>query len=548
MKHYFFIIIFVLALFLRVYLIGSVPPSPSLDEVSIGYNAYSILNTGKDEYGSSFPLLLRAYDDFRPAFYVYLVIPFVALFGLSVEAVRLPSVLLSLLSVVTVFFLVRELFPKDPIVFKMPISRYAVARISMLLVAISPWHIYLSRLGHEVNLGFTVTILGIYFFLRAMNAKTKTVPLVISAVFFALSLYSYQSQKVIIPGLVIGLICIYFMTFKKFIRSFVIAGIIGLLVSLPAVFVSLSDEGLTRFEGTSVFTKEHPLHGEHLQKVTSAKEEGDIIGQIVYNRRLTNVFIFSEQYLAHFNPYWLFLGGEKEDHKVPNLGLMYGYELPLIFLGGFLLFRSTVSKQSKLLLLLWVLISPLAASITTGAPHAMRSFTVIPSLQIISSFGLVYLSRVLSQKVRSVVLLSGFVVLIGGSVLYLYTNYFVEFPKIHSGSFQYSLSSALTDDVLSGHTGPVVISNKDLLTQSYMFYLFHTEYDPKQYQREGGTELGGFAETHTIGRVSFRPIEYDSEQEGTLLIGNVSEIPPGADIKAEYRLLDGTESTVVVEK
>ncbi|EKD95597.1 MAG: hypothetical protein ACD_24C00433G0001, partial [uncultured bacterium] len=41
---------------LRFYQLASVPPSLARDEVSVGYNAYSILKTGKDEYGRIFPL------------------------------------------------------------------------------------------------------------------------------------------------------------------------------------------------------------------------------------------------------------------------------------------------------------------------------------------------------------------------------------------------------------------------------------------------------------------------------------------------------------
>src|SRR3989338_6504816 len=98
-----------LAVFLRLYNLSNVPPSVSLDEVSIGYNAFSILKTGADEYGVNFPLLLRAYDNWRPALYVYLVIPFVKIFGLNVVSVRLPSVILSVLTVVATYFLVKEL-------------------------------------------------------------------------------------------------------------------------------------------------------------------------------------------------------------------------------------------------------------------------------------------------------------------------------------------------------------------------------------------------------------------------------------------------------
>ncbi|MDO8269625.1 MAG: glycosyltransferase family 39 protein, partial [Candidatus Levybacteria bacterium] len=134
------ILIVLTGFFLRLNLLDSVPPHPSLDEVSIGYNAYSILKTGMDEFGNSHPILLRAYDDYRPAHYTYLVVPFIKLFGLNVFAVRMPSALLSIATIISVYFLIKSLFRK----FKR-VELLALATTGML--AISPWHIYISRLG-----------------------------------------------------------------------------------------------------------------------------------------------------------------------------------------------------------------------------------------------------------------------------------------------------------------------------------------------------------------------------------------------------------------
>src|SRR3989344_2585584 len=157
-----FLSIFIIAGFLRVWNLNSVPPSPSLDEVSIGWNAYSISKTGADEYGEKFPLLLRAYDDWRPALYVYLVIPFLKVFGLSTFAVRFPSIVLSLLSVATTYFLIKLLFAKTND--KKNTLVEPLALLTMFLLAISPWHIYLSRLGHEVNAGLAFFLFALTFF------------------------------------------------------------------------------------------------------------------------------------------------------------------------------------------------------------------------------------------------------------------------------------------------------------------------------------------------------------------------------------------------
>src|SRR5579872_5976613 len=104
------IFLVVVSAVLRLWAFGSVPPSPDWDEAALGYNAYSILHTGKDEYGAFLPVVLRSFDDYKPALYAYLVIPFLFIFGLSLQAVRAPSVVFGVLAVIIVFFLCEELF------------------------------------------------------------------------------------------------------------------------------------------------------------------------------------------------------------------------------------------------------------------------------------------------------------------------------------------------------------------------------------------------------------------------------------------------------
>src|SRR2546423_2218531 len=85
--------IVILSAVLRLYQLGAVPISPDWDEAALGYNAYSIMQTGRDEFGTLLPVVLRSFDDYKPALYTYLIIPFIPFFDLTVLAVRLPSAL-----------------------------------------------------------------------------------------------------------------------------------------------------------------------------------------------------------------------------------------------------------------------------------------------------------------------------------------------------------------------------------------------------------------------------------------------------------------------
>src|SRR3989338_4879016 len=103
--------IILLALALRVPWLDKFPAGLNADEAAIGYNDYSLLATGLDEHGTPWPLSFRSFDDYKPAGYFYISLPFVAVLGLNTWAVRLPSALLGILSVYFIYLLTNKLFP-----------------------------------------------------------------------------------------------------------------------------------------------------------------------------------------------------------------------------------------------------------------------------------------------------------------------------------------------------------------------------------------------------------------------------------------------------
>ena len=109
------IFIFLIAFILRFWDLGSNPPSLDWDEASLGYNAYSILKTGKDEYGNFLPLSIRSFGDYKPPLYTYLTTIPVAIFGLNEFSTRFISALFGTFTVIVGYFLVKQLFPnKSP--------------------------------------------------------------------------------------------------------------------------------------------------------------------------------------------------------------------------------------------------------------------------------------------------------------------------------------------------------------------------------------------------------------------------------------------------
>src|SRR3989344_1135341 len=524
-----------LAVFLRLYNLSNVPPSVSLDEVSIGYNAYSILKTGADEYGNKFPLLLRAYDDWRPALYVYLVIPFVKFFGLNAFAVRMPSVILSVATIIATYFLVKELFGERGKT-QNKTQNYAdnLALFTSFLLTISPWHIYISRLGHEANAGFAFGLFAIFFFLKFIN-NPKGTYLYVSAILFGLSFYSYQSEKVFVPLIIVALSFIFFQKLIQRKKQVFLAAFLGLIIVVPVLIATFSPNGLIRFKATSAFNINDESYTNAAKDRLIAKQRGDILREIINNNRFVTIKIFLSNYLSHFNPYWLFTNNANEDFKAPEVGLMYRWEFPFIILGIiYLFFTKKLDKKIKLLISSWILISPIAASITTASPHAMRVYNLLPIPQILAALGLLqttfFLRNILNSKYillyRAIIFV--FFLIVVANASYFYKQYFYIFPKEQSDSFQYALSKSISFVLEYDKSyGKIVFSNQDNLYQSYMFFLFYSKYDPKFYQKLEATKSGGFAETHSFGKYEFRPIKWDKElkDQNILYVGNSEDFP-----------------------
>mgnify|MGYP001616810338 CR=1 FL=1 len=109
-KNKILLIAILIGLFLRLYQLNSLP-ALNADEAAIGYNAYSLIKTGLDEHGNSWPIHFESFADYKPGLYVYLVLPFVYLFDLTILSVRLPGAIIGVFNILAIWFLCREIWP-----------------------------------------------------------------------------------------------------------------------------------------------------------------------------------------------------------------------------------------------------------------------------------------------------------------------------------------------------------------------------------------------------------------------------------------------------
>lgn len=549
------IAIIVLAAFLRFWQLGQVPPSPDWDEAALGYNAYSLLKTGKDEYGQAWPLILRSFDDYKPAIYAYLAIFPVKLFGLNLWAVRLPAAIIGTLTVLLVYYLVKELFPAiSPrrSTFAHHPRCLALPLIASFLLAISPWHLQFSRVAFETAVGMAINVLVALLFLKSLK-KPWLLPLV--AFLAGLNIYVYQAEKIFTPLLVLVLVVVWHRTLLKIPRRWLaIAFIVGLVTVVPFIRLALTTpEVFTRAKGTSFASDQTPFLSRTAQKLIRDQENRDYLGLVLDNRRVTYFLAFLSGYLSHFDINWLFIAGDDTRHHAPGMGLLYLVELPFLLLGIYQLIFDRQNSKAKYFIAAWLVLAPLPAAFTSGVPHAVRALRFLPMIHLLSAWGiLAFVNWLRRQRLElsyglAVLALAAFLFNFG----YYFNQYFVQLNYFTSQTWQYGYEQAVAEvKKIESKYDKIIVSNQPHLDQSYVFFLYYLEYDPAKYQQEGGTVSGGFAEDrNAFGKFEFRPIIWNDEEksERILYVGRPEDFPGEKPVVKTFYFLNGKPAIKLVE-
>ncbi|MEK7543320.1 MAG: glycosyltransferase family 39 protein [Patescibacteria group bacterium] len=542
------LMIVVLAAMLRLWQLGTIPPSPDWDEAALGYNAYSVLKTGRDEYSTWFPLSLRSYDDYKPPLYMYLALPAVAVFGLETWAVRLPSAIAGILAVLGTYFLVKELTREkfNKLYGLSTLQTFYLPTIASLLLALSPWHIQFSRIAFEANIGVTINIWAVWAFLKGLQQKRM---LLASSFLFGLGLYAYHSERIFVPLLVLLLTWIYRKELLMQKRSVVVGVLVGILTIAPLLTVLLNPTTIMRLRGTSSLADQTGLLAKSVRKLDQDGKSGNLLGVLFDNRRIVWATTILDGYLSHFSFRWLFVTGDNPRHHAPDMGLLYLAELPFLLWG-----MMTVGKQGgkfSKIMIGWFLLAPVAASPTTGLPHAIRTLVFLPTFQVFTAFGVLQALRWHEDNKRSFFIrlfTYSFILLFVINIMYFLHMYFSHMNREVSEYWQYGYKQAVdyAQKEGAGYT-KVVVSTK--LEQPHMFFLYFLKYDPAKYLSEGGTSSGGFAEIkNKFDRYEFRPIHWDSETKDgkTLFIGTPKEMSAANLLTINY--LDGKEAIRIADR
>ena len=451
-------IIFIGVLF-RFTLLAKIPNGLFCDEASAGYDAYSLLTMQRDRYGEFLPLFTRSFGDYPESSYRLITAPFIAIFGLNEFATRFTAALAGVLTVLVLYFLAKELFNKK------------VGLLAAGFLAIQPWHIQFSRTAFNAILFPLFFCLGLLFFNKALK---KPPYLIVSAIMFFLSLYTYSPVRVFAPLFLVGLSIIYLRQLWDIRKETFIAAAIFLSLSVPLVMFWVTPHGMWRA---------HQLLCISLRK------------NALY-------------YLSYFNPQFLFLKGDPNlRHCLLKMGHLYLFESITVLTGltGVLL---GVRKKQHQVLLLWLVLFPIPAALTEPR-HAIRSIIGAPLFSILSAYGIFTLASLFKSRRGKAIFIVTAVVAAAFSVLIFSKLYFLEYPKYSADAWQYGMREAIAYAEKSTYDS-VVVSGDFLMPD--VFILFYTKLPPLRYYL---TLWNGV--NNRIGKYNIAPVSEHFNFKGTCL-------------------------------
>ena len=526
--------IIVLAIVLRLFLLTSVPPSLNWDEVSQGYTAYSILQTGKDEWGEKLPLFFRSYGEWKSAVYIYLLLPFIKVLGLNAFAVRLPSVLAGIISVYLMYLLGKKIYSEK------------IGLWSAFLMSVTPWTFMLGRPAFEANVALTLILAGIYFFLR-FNLKPKIYLLISSAVALGLAPHTYNSAKIVVPLIVLYLVWSTKL-YKNLKSSLLLFGTL-FIFALPILLNLGSGPSLARYNQVGVATDLKALN--EFVSLRSTLPLPELGNKVIFNKYTYSLYKITDNWFSYFSPSFLAVsGGPHHQHSLPYHGVLYIAEFLLVLIGVFTLFSKKSSTMSHLPLII-IIFGTLPAAMTRDSYHVLRSLLAAPGFIFLAALGLDYLQTQKFKYLKFVIWILGF------EIVVFMTTYFLWYPRTFPRDWQYGHQEVAA--YLKEHEGEY---DRIVMTKWYgepqLFVAFYNLWDPKiyqaqnlpliRYETEGRLWLDQLPQ-YSLGKYTFKYLDWSTEirDSRTLYIGKSDDFYPDSNIKQTILFPDGTVAFYIVQ-
>jgi hypothetical protein len=484
--------IFVVAIAVRLYRFGQVPPGLNQDEAATGYDAFALLYYGIDRSGFHNPVMFVSWGSGMYAIAGYLAMPFIAVLGLSPLSVRVPFLALGVASLVMLYLLSRLAGGKT------------VALLALFMLAISPWHIMVSRLALDANVFPALFLASVYCL--AIGIERPWV-LTVSAALFALCLFSYGTAYVVVP-VFLTTACLYVLSCKKLtLRQLVLPALVFAVIASPIVaYVAINQFGWEPVR-TPLFSIPR-LTGPARYQTVSAIFAANFAHSVLHNVKPALKLLLTQDDGLIWN-------------SIPGYGFSYVFSLPFISVGvttSVIAVWKSKRYDPSCLLVLWLLVNIILALLEPV--NINRINIVFLPLTYYLAVGLLYVTR-------TRIVLTTIIACYAAAFAAFSHNYFVSYPRNAGGAFFASLGEAI-DKASEATDGKICVTGR--VNQPYIFVLFQRKFDPRRYLSTV-RYADPKAETHSVlsfDRYTFGLEECAGRAFGAYVIERGEPLPPEA--------------------
>lgn len=465
--------IVLVALVLRLVGLSEYPAGLNADEASFGYDAYSILQTGRDQWGNFLPISLKSFGDYKLPLYGYLAVPSVAIFGLNEFSVRLPNAVVGTLAALATYLLTRETSKKE-----------SVGVLAALLLAVSPWHIPMSRGAFEANLTTFLLPATLYFYIKG---RTDSRFYLVSALFFALNMFSYHTLRLVLPVLM-GAVVFFSRKSLTLTKNTYVALSIGVLATAASIALLLGDSG-ARVGTSSILGEVESVFTSRLPAQVSGEPE--IVSKLFNNKATFLAESAFRNYVTYFSPQFLFTDGPAE-----------------------------------------------------------ATYGMMPAVQIALALGGVYLFGLLRNYLKRDTLLFAYLVVLIGSFSFFAEDYFFQQPIKGGEAMFYGMREAVGKLEVSRDKYQRAIVSKSI-SEPHIYVAFYTRLDPaviQQYSQNWDFEALGLSwvdqlPSYELAGYTFEHIDWQKHKDfrDTLLVGRSDEFPDDKFVVDSVKGLTGED-------
>ena len=473
--HYLVFFLCLIGFTIRLLGISIIPSGLNQDEASIGYEAFSIMTSGHDRNGISFPIHFISWGSGQNALYAYLSMPFISIFGLNTFSVRIVNALLSCMSLLVFYWLLKLSFNKK------------VALIGLALLTISPWSIMSARWGLESNIFPTIFLFGVYFLLKGIYSSQLYFPLSFSV--FAISLYAYGTSYLILP--IFFVLVIPFLLYQQriSIKTLLFSALAFLTIATPIIlFVIINhlDLPALHFGNLSI-----PRLDSNRTTVVFNVFSSDFISIVIKNTvRFLNVLVLQND--------------GNEYNAIPAFGTIYQLSLPFSFIGiyGILKSERHQIKPVNFIFLMW-LISSIILGVSSHININRINILIYPLIYF-TTLGLIETRKMLRPE-----FIRGYSALIISFYTMLFVlfsgYYFIFFRANNKNHFSYGLGEAIQ---YANNLKPKRNINitEYSINMPYIYVCFYTQLNPTTFQNSViyiHENSGEFKKVSSLGRYTF---------------------------------------------